>query len=176
MIPEIDKFRSLFKDFARPNRFKIQFFNTPVSNEIITKIEELAKNISEFPSFELANTKFKRMGKNFTILNELQNENNITIEFFTDEGLTPLRFYKEWVNKVITDFPNNINQPDFESDGAELHVIQYNIDLKQQLGIFKFYNVKPISISGITFNHDTDSDITNSSITFSFTDLDFEKV
>jgi hypothetical protein len=174
MIDEVLQFTSSFKDFARPNRFKVFFYYDAISDKDLKKLTQLV-NSAQFPTMSMNNLQLSRCGKKINIPFETSSPMNLTINFLIDMEYTPIRVFERIFNITTNVTTNNYNTLDY-FDTAKIEIIQYNLDLTKPLFKYTFIRPVPTVIGEITLNHTSKSEVENVNVTiysdsYSFTEL-----
>ena len=169
MIDEITKFTNTFKDFVRPNRFKVIFVFPGIPHKWLDKLSLLVDTTS-FPANPINNIQINRVGKKITIPFE-ETSPQLNITFLMDDEYTPLKTF-ERIYHFATKEDNTYISFDYFTE-TKIEIIQYNIDLSIPLFKYEFFRVIPTNLSDIALSHTSKQEIEKLTVTFNADTFNF---
>ena len=169
----VDFLKNTFRDFARPNLYKVIFsfgsvipndgsFLSPENNK---SVEFLAKAVN-LPTFEVSKQEIKRMGQRI-VLPASQVYQDLQMTMMCDDEYTSRKFLHAWQKRFVYDTEHNIYKKVTTMAKAQVVVLQLDNKYNVVFGA-KFNYVWPNSIGEIQYAHDSDAQIVEFPVTFCY--------
>jgi len=172
-------------NFARPTKYNILLSTPSTLNQDNKIFDILGKSVS-IPPINNTPIEFKIKGQNVKLPGRTQQEQTITIVFYVDEGLKLRNLFQDWIyaldNRNVV--PRNINsqsivQGNISDKYGNLTVIATSFDEKEQMSLYMFENIFPISVGELNYSGADKDAILELTVTFAYyrfiTKGDFEE-
>lgn len=169
----VDNLKSKFNDFARANLYKVSFeLNQQIkskynfmSGENQEKTEMLAKSI-DIPAFDIGRHELKRMGQRI-FLPASQQYGDMQAIFVCDDDYTQRKFLQSWLKHLTYDTDNNMYASVRTIADCSMCIYQFDNKYNMIFGA-RFGGVWPSSIGNVQLSYDSDSQISEFPVTFSY--------
>jgi hypothetical protein len=169
----VDYLKNTFRDFARPNLYKVEFsfgdvipsdgsFLSPAKQN---SIGFLAK-ATNLPNLEISKQEIKRMGQRI-VLPASQVFQDLQMTMLCDDNYTARKFMHAWQKRMVYDVSANIYKKVTTMAKATVTVLQLDNQFKVVFGA-RFGYVWPNSIGEVQFAHDSDAQVVEFPTTFCY--------
>ena len=165
----VDFLKAHFKDFARSNLYTVEFnlpnLNSFSNDDKKVKVEMSAKTVN-IPAFDIGKQEIKRMGQRF-YLPASQVFGDIQMTLFCDSEYTQRYFLHDWIKTLIYNTELNNYQKISIARQATMKIIQLDNKFNPIFTTLYRY-IWPTSISEIQLSYESDAQVVEFPVTFSF--------
>lgn len=167
----VDYLRETFRDFARPNLYKIEFYlpkddEYNFISEYNQELTEMAAKTVNIPGYDIGRQEIKRMGQRIFIPTG-QNYGELQMTLFCDDNYTQRKFLHSWLKRLIYDTDNNVYHKMKLASNASLIIRQFDNKFNTIFAA-EFGFVWPSSVGEIQLSQDSDSQIVEFPASFSY--------
>ena len=169
-MPGITDFKAQFKKgFARPNLFRVA-----ISEIIASKQAKYQMSCfqAQIPGYNIATTD-KDIGKRSVAYQKIFSD--VILGFYVDEDLEELKFWQEWMDKIVRPNPNRHNY--YDNYVGTVKVTQVNRS-GQNVATWTLHDAYPKQIDPIQLDYGTNDAVMtcNATITYRYHTVVFKKV
>lgn len=172
----VDYLKKTFRDFARPNLYKVEFNlgtfapdDSFLAQSERNKIEFLVKS-ANIPAFDLGKLEIKRMGERiFVPTNQVYGELQLT--FMCDQDYLPRKFLHAWTKRLVYDTQYNVYKKFSTMSQASATISQLDNNYNTTFSI-DFKRIWCSSIGEIQLSQDSDSQVVEFPATFVYQSYD----
>jgi len=163
----INHLKTVFRDLARPNKFKVKISPPKELGVWPTDIETLVKSAS-FPSVEIEDYQLERAGKTLHIPTNKVTYGDLSITFWNDVDFNFRSLFGRWQRLALFNWNKDIGSKPSLALSGFVSVIQYDSNSKPVYGV-KVDNCWPKTIGEIALAHETVDTAEEFTVTFVFT-------
>lgn len=164
----IDFLKTKFRDLSRPNQFKVKIKPPSIlQKEWSQEINVLVKSAS-FPSIEIDEYAIERAGLVLHIPTNKINYGELSITFWNDVDFRIRTLFNRWQRLTVFNWQQDIGSIPLLAMDGEITVYQFDSNHKEVYAI-KVDNCWPKTISEIALSHDNDSQVSEFSVSFPYT-------
>jgi len=158
----LEEFKNQVKDFARPNRFKVEI-TTPVG-QLPEKCKFCCKG-AKIPNYEIGNIELKYLGHKVKIGGDY-NHGNLVLTFLNDYDFECRKFFEKWLFFEANKEGNNARPEEYLANSV---VKVFQLGRRGEiLRTYTFWHCVIIDISEIDLSMDSESQIEEFSVTIEY--------
>ena len=168
----VDYLTAMFKDFSRPNMYRMEIelgsgrFYEFTKDKNVSKVEMLAKS-ANMPNYEISKLEIRRMGVKIP-LPASQSYGELQTVFISDDAQTQRKFLHAWMKHFVYDSDNNTYRKNANLLQNNIYLYQLDNNFEAVFGI-KLEMCWPSLIGEIQYSHDSENQIVEFPVTFSYT-------
>jgi len=162
---DLENFKSVIKDIARPNRFRVDFFGLEylglyIPEHISYYIKSVTLPALSYPAIEV-----HKYGNTIPVSSD-HVFNEVVMTFVNDYELKIRKFMEKWFKKIQT-YPDTHKTDFITYSKAGMYI--YHLGRQGEITAgWKFHNVIPISLSEVDLNMDNESSQETFTVNFKY--------
>jgi hypothetical protein len=172
MISISDTLSQYAGNFARPTKYNI-VLSTPPSMQQYNKVFDILGKSVQLPDITNSPIEFKIKGQNIKIPGRTQQNQEIQITFYVDEGLKIRNLFQDWIYALDERNPvplntNSYNLKQNQERFGNLMILSQDFKEEQVTSTYMFEGVFPTNIGSIEYSGADKDSVIELTVTFGY--------